>query len=370
MNDILGLINLRQPNPLLKINATRPFAAVPFAGKYRLLDFTLSAFVDAGINTVGLLTPIEARPLMDHIRSGKEWNLARKMGGLLYLPMDSEDVLVPEKGDIKAIHKNMAFLKRSNRQYLLFSYCDTVHNIDYKKVLEFHRQHNADATVVYTSKVNKLTKKGRVITVDEDERVTGLSKPQETAVGDNICMSAILIDRQIFIDAVEFAYAKDEKVFFDEVIGTHLEKLRVFGYNYKGYSARIDSVAAYYKASMDLLDMQTWRNLFFNGDLRIHTKILDAAPAKYLSGASVVNAMVANGCVIDGTVENSILSRQVKVGRNAVIRNCIIMQHATIGEDARLDGVICDKNAVIQAGAELKGTPEKPLCIAKFAMHD
>jgi glucose-1-phosphate adenylyltransferase len=370
MNDILGLINLRQPNPLLKINATRPFAAVPFAGKYRLLDFTLSSFVDAGLNTVGLLTPIESRSLMDHIRSGKEWNLARKMGGLLYLPMDTEDVMEPVKGDIKAYHKSMSFLKRSPRQYLLLSYSDTVHNINYKKVLEFHRQHNADATIVYTVKVNKLTKKGRVVTVDEDDRVTALSKPQETSVGDNICMSAILIDKQIFIDAVEFAFAKDEKEFFDDVIGKHLENLRVFGYNYKGYSARIDSVPAYYKASMDLLDLKTWRNLFFNGDLRIHTKIMDAAPAKYLSGAMVANSMVANGCVIDGTVENSILSRQVKVGRNAVVRNSIIMQKCVIGDDARLDGVICDKNAIIQAGAALKGTAERPLCIAKFAMHE
>ncbi len=370
MNEILGLINMREDNPLKKINANRPFVAMPFAGKYRLCDFTLSAFVDAGINTVGLLTPIEARSLMDHIRSGKEWNLARKMGGLLYLPMDSEDVMEPVKGDIKALHKNMAFLKRSGRQYLLYSYCDTVHNIDYERVLEFHRQHNADATVVFTNKVNKQVKKGRVVTTDEDDRITELSKPKETAVGDNICMSAILIDRHIFIDAVEYAFAKDEESFFDDVIGQHLDNLRVFGYNYTGYSARIDSVPAYYKASMDLLDIKTWRNLFFNGELRIHTKILDEAPAKYLAGAMVANSMVANGCIVDGTVENSILSRQVKVGRNAVIRNSIIMQNCVIGDDARLDGVICDKNGAIQAGAVLKGTPEKPLCIAKFALRD
>ncbi len=171
-------------------------------------------------------------------------------------------------------------------------------------------------------------------------------------------------------DNVEYAFAKDEESFFDDVIGQHLDNLRVFGYNYTGYSARIDSVPAYYKASMDLLDIKTWRNLFFNGELRIHTKILDEAPAKYLAGAMVANSMVANGCIVDGTVENSILSRQVKVGRNAVIRNSIIMQNCVIGDDARLDGVICDKNGAIQAGAVLKGTPEKPLCIAKFALRD
>lgn len=370
MRDILGLINLRQPNPLLKINASRPFAAVPFAGKYRLLDFTLSTFVDAGINTVGLLTPLGARSLMDHIRSGKEWNLARKMGGLFYLPMDEEDVLQPEKGDIKAFHKNMPFLERGKEQYLLFSYCHTVHNIDYNKVMDFHCQHNADATIVYTTQVNKLSKKSRIVTVDGDDRVTNLSKLQDSGVGDQISMSAILIDRRIFIDAVKFAYAKGETNFFDDVISKHLANLRVFGYHYKGYSARIDSVATYYRASMELLNLETWRNLFFHGNQRIHTKILDEAPAKYLSGAKASNSMIANGCVIDGTVENSILSRKVQVGRNAVIRNSIIMQHTIIGEGAKLDGVICDKNAVVQAGAVLKGTAEKPVCIAKFELHD
>ena len=143
----------------------------------------------------------------------------------------------------------------------------------------------------------------------------------------------------------------------------------MFGYHYQGYAKRIDSIASYFQVNMDLLHAKTWHDLFLMDKQRhIYTKIKDEAPAKYMEESHVSNSLVANGCIIEGRVENSILFRKVKVGKNAVIRNSIVMQHTSIGDDAELNYVICDKNTLIQPEAVLTGTKEKPLCIGKYSV--
>jgi len=367
-SDIIGLINLRDSSPLREMNERRPLSAVPICSKFRLIDFTLSSMVNAGIGNVGLLLGPEARALMDHIRSAKEWNLARKQDGLFYLPSDVEDIIHPSKGDIRDYYKNLRFVERGDSHYLLLSSCDMIHNIDYEKVLHFHRQHNADVTLIYHKQINALIGKGRVIETAKNGRITSMSELKDTNPGDNLFLQAMLIDSEIFLKSVRFAYAKGDTSFFDDVIGKNLDHLRVFGYQYDGYAIRIDSVQSYFQANMDLLNVDNMRNVF-RTDKPIYTKVMDEPPTRYLEGSKVTNSLIANGCVIEGKVENSILFRRVRIGRNAVIKNSIILQHSTIGEDAQLDGVVCDKNAIIQPEAILNGSADSPLCIAKFAVR-
>jgi glucose-1-phosphate adenylyltransferase len=365
MKDTIGLINMQVDNPLKELNEDRPLAAMPFAGKYRLLDFVLSGMVNAGIETVGLMLPKHARPVLDHVRSGKEWNLAHKNDGLFYLPMEVDEVVKPVTGDISAYYRNLRFVEVGSKKYLVLSYCRTLHNIDYDRVLHSHRQHNADVTLVYKKLPEARPGKAYVVNVAADGRITGIAEKEQIAAGDNLFMEALLIDCSIFTNAVRQAYAQGKQNFFTDVIGAELKRLRVFSYGYSSYAARITSIPDYYKASMDLLNLDNLRTVFKPG-LHIRTKIKDEAPAKYMEEALAKNCIIANGCVIEGQVENSILFRNVRVGKNACVRNSVIMQRAVVGEDAQVDCVICDKNVLIQPEAVLQGTKDKPLCIAKY----
>ena len=179
----------------------------------------------------------------------------------------------------------------------------------------------------------------------------------------------ILIDSDIFQHSIRRAYAKGYSYLITDILKRNVSRLRMFGYQYTGYAKRVDSIDSYFQINMDLLNAETWHDLFLADDQRhIYTKIKDEAPAKYMEESHVSNSLVANGCIIEGRVEDSILFRKVKVGKNAVIRNSIIMQHTCIGDDAELDYVVCDKNTVIQPEAVLLGTKEKPLCIGKYSV--
>jgi glucose-1-phosphate adenylyltransferase len=365
MIDTIGLINMMEDHPLTELNADRPLAALPFAGKYRLMDFALSEMVNAGIGTVGLLLPKHARSILDHVRSGKEWNLAHKSDGLYYLPMEVEDMTSEFQGDIKAYYRNLRFVEVTAKRYLILSFCKTLHNIDYDKVLHFHRQHNADVTLVYQKQTAPRPGAGYIMQMDTAGRLKALHKEDTIGKDDNLFVEALLIDCNIFIKLVSEAYIQGKKSFFDDIINGELGRLRVFGFPYEGYAARITTIKAYYAASMDLLNITNFRNVFKPG-LYIRTKIKDEAPAKYMEEALAKNSIVPNGCIIEGTVENSILFRNVHVGKNAHVKNSIVMQQSVIGEDAQMDCVICDKNVVVQPEAVLRGTKDNPLCIAKF----
>ena len=147
-SNMIAIINLRNESPLRELNEKRPLATIPVGGKFRLIDFTLSNLVNAGVSQVGLLLSAQSRSVLDHIRSGKEWGLARKGDGLFYLPEEVEDVVHPTEGDVPAYYKNLMFVERGNKPYILLTGCDMVQNIDYDEVLHFHRRHNADVTLI------------------------------------------------------------------------------------------------------------------------------------------------------------------------------------------------------------------------------
>jgi len=364
MNELLGLIDITDDKPLTEISVNRPVASQPFGGKYRVIDFTLSSMVNAGIGSIGLMLSEHSRSVLDHIRSAKEWGLARKQGGLYYLPPEHDEA-EKAKGEVGDYYRNLRFVERSYRRYLIVTKSESVHNINFTEALHSHRQHDADVTLVYKVAAMPHEGRARVLEMDRDGRVTAIKNVEHVEKGDKLFLQCVLMDTDIFIDAIRKAHAAGDTHFVDDVIGKRLVRARVYGYEHAGYYAHINSIQEYFRANMDMLDYKTWKDLFLQED-RIHTKIKDEAPAKYMEESSVKNSLVANGCVVEGTVENSIIFRSVRVGKNAVVRNCIVMQSSVIGEDAQLDGVICDKETIIQPEAILHGSPEQPVCIAKY----
>jgi glucose-1-phosphate adenylyltransferase len=223
--------------------------------------------------------------------------------------------------------------------------------------------------MIYQKQKYAFGREGYALIVDEQNRVIGIDAKPEIQAGENLYQRGIIIEGEVFQHCIRRAYAKGYTHLVTDVLKRNVDRLRIFGYNYQGYAKRIDSVNAYFQVNMDLLDMQVWRDLFFKDKQHhIYTKIKDEAPAKYMEEAHIHNSLVANGCIIEGHVENSILFRKVRVGKNAVIRNSIIMQRTVVGDDAQLDYVACDKNTVIQPEAVLSGTKENPLCIGKCSV--
>ena len=343
----------------------RTMASIPFGGRYRIIDFTLSNMVNSGITTVGLLTNNNYRSLIDHIGSGKDWDLARKDGGLILLPPFSEkhDKLYTTR--LEALGSLTGFLSRRNEKYVVLTDCDGVAKFDIANIINYHESKNADITLV--SHHGKVGSRSDFILLnsDADGRVNEIKLSPHVKDGTkaDIFINMMIINRQFLLNLVEDSVTHGFNSFESDILVKQLNSLKIYKYDFEGYYAGIDSMSAYFKHNMELLNKEVRDELF--GDRDIYTKVRDSAPSKYGEAAVVKNSLISDGCVIEGVVENSILFRGVKVAKGAVIRNSIIMQDNYIGENTSLNCVITDKNVVVSDRKTLSGCNELPYFIQK-----
>ncbi|MEG6585395.1 glucose-1-phosphate adenylyltransferase subunit GlgD [Dendrosporobacter sp. 1207_IL3150] len=368
MKRVMGIINLYENEELIQeITEHRPLAAVPFAGRYRLIDFTLSSMVNSGIQNVGILLRSKSRSLMDHLRSGKEWDLARKRDGLFILPpAQASSGAVKGNGDIENFYHNLDYIESSRQKYVLISNSHTVCNMNFRKAFQFHENTGADITIVYKEqeKDSEDFTGSTVLATTDDGRVIDLAVNPAKVNGGKISMDMYLMRKELLVDIINGCYARGGVDLLKDGLIKNIDSLKIYGYQHKGFVARINSIASYYRHNMELLKPEKWQELFMKSGL-IYTKVKDEAPAKYKENAKISNAMVANGCIIEGEVENSVLFRGVKVNKGACIRNSIIMQKCEIAENAIIENVICDKDVIITNGKWLKGDQRYPLVIEK-----
>ncbi|MDD4600182.1 Glycogen biosynthesis protein GlgD [bioreactor metagenome] len=365
MQNVMGIINLNESEELLReVTKHRPLAAVPFAGRYRVIDFILSSMVNSGIQNVGILVLSKYRALMDHLRSGKEWDLARKRDGLFILP--PAETQPCGSGDIENFYRNLDYIKSSRQQYVLIAGSNTICNLNFKKAFQFHQAKQADITVLYKEQEIQQDdfKHCAIVDCDADGRIVDMAVNPSRQESRKVSMKMYLMAKTTLIDLITDCAARGGTDFLMDGIVKNVGKLAIYGYPYKGFMGRIHSVASYYHQNMELLKPDRWQELFFKSG-PIYTKVKDEAPVKYKENAHIANAMIANGCVIEGTVENSILFRGVKVELGAYIKDSIIMQKCTIGANAKLENVICDKDVSISAEKWLKGEVNYPLVIEK-----
>lgn len=364
MKTVMGIINLQESEDLLQeITNQRPLAAVPFAGKYRLIDFPLSSMVNSGVQRVGILLPHKSRSVLDHLRSGKDWDLARKHDGLFYLPPSDVDHGI-RNGDIQNFYRHLDFIEHSSQKYVLITGGRLVYNINFENALRFHRNTGADITVIYDVQQEESIDGGTVIKTAENGMITDIAIDPVVYEDAKISMGIYLMDKRIFVDIVKGCFARGGTSFLIDGLMRLGDRYTVYGFKHDGYVARITSPTSYYRASMNILNPEIWEELFLNNG-SIYTKVKDEAPAKYNKSANVVNSMVANGCVVEGTVENSILFRGVKIGKGVHVKNSIVMQKCELQNEALVENVICDKNVVITQGKWLKGAPNYPLIVEK-----
>jgi glucose-1-phosphate adenylyltransferase len=366
MNNVLGIINLSINQPLLhELTYSRTTATVPFGGRYRLIDFVLSNMVNSGINNVAVLTHNSFRSVLDHLGSGKEWDLDRKQRGLFILPAANTNSTT-FNGDLQNFHGHLEYFSRSTEEYVIISSSHMICNIDYNEVVEAHIQKNADITLVYKEMDSTRDDLSSLIIVDvsKDNRVVRMTENHLEHDGNKVFMRMIVIKKDLLVELVKKSVTQNYYDLVRHVIIRNLHSLNVYAYEFTGYLAIINSIHNYYKYSMNLLKPQIWKSLFFQPGL-IYTKVKDEPPVEYTEGASVKNSLVANGCIIEGTVENSILFRGVKVRQGAVIKNSIVMQKCVIESDSSLDYVILDKDVFVSTGNRLEGEPQIPMVLTK-----
>jgi glucose-1-phosphate adenylyltransferase len=337
------------------LTSHRTVASVPFAGRYWLIDFALSNMINSGIHKVGVITKSNYQPLMDHIGSGKDWDLARKNGGISILPPFGEDSRTGlYRGRLDALMRIINYIDKSDAEFVVMSDCDMICNIDYNKVIEQHKKTNADITAVYhehhvdreTASHSLLYKTSRM--TGRIEEVTVYSQNIEGTY--KISMNTWVMRKDYMIGMITSAISNGKTKFSQDILLAEARNINIMGYEYKGYCAHINTVGNYFNYNMEMLNQDKRNELFYNTGRNIYTKVRDSEPTRYKSNASVKNSLIADGCIIDGTVENSVIFRGARIAKNAEIKNCILMTNTIVGEDCRLEWIISDQSAVISDG--------------------
>lgn len=368
---MLGIIYTGESDAQLKeLTSLRSVAAVPVAGRYRMIDFSLSSMVSSGIRNVGVIMQRNYQSLMDHLGSGREWDLHGKRSGLVILPpfMTRDNVGV-YTGYLDALKSNLQFLRRSKERYAVVTDTRILYTANFDEIVHAHAESGADITLLYSKDAGiRRNGSGRYLDIAENGRVRNLETDPIIPHFPNTYMEAFVIRREMLIDLVDRAVARGQHHLVRELLMDGLKdgSLRIGSYECPGKVWNIDSVQAYFDCNMDMLDSTVRKNLFY-GDTAVMTKLRDEMPTRYLGEGKAVNSLVADGCVIEGTVENSILFRGVKVEKGAKIKDCIIMQDGIIMRKAELQNCILDKQTTVLDNTRLIGARNYTVVIAKDA---
>lgn len=369
MGNVLGLVFANMHDTTLgDMTKNRTMGSVMFGGRYRLIDFPLSNMVNSGISEVGVITKSNYQSLLDHLGSAREWDLARKKGGLYILPPFGNVESTLYRGRIEALYGAMSFIKHSRAKYVILSDCDVVTNIDYKPIVAAHIESGADITAVAHTGVYSSDdiKTSTVFNVDADKKVTSVLINPDISGTCTTSLNVFVMSMDFLIETVNDAMARGNVSFERNILQEKCRELKIKIYEYDNYFSKLNSPESYFKSNMALLEPENARKLFVP-KRSIYTKVSDNAPVKYDLDSKVSNSLIADGCIIEGEVENSVLFRGVKVGKGAKVKNCIFMQGTVVGDNAELNYLITDKNVSICENHILTSSPQYPMYVGKGA---
>lgn len=359
-NNCLGIVfcNMGDENSS-ELTALRTMGSVPFGCRYRLIDFALSSLVNAGITKVGLVTKRNFQSLSDHVGNGRPWDLARKKGGLYILSPYSTAATGVYKGKIDALYGCRDYLRKSVEEYVILSEANVVANIDVERMIDRHIESGADFTIAYKRGIEGKN----YISLDGD-RITRFAA-ENTADDRGICsLNIIIMKKQLLTDLISEAMPHNYTDFAVDILQRNVDKFDMRGFEVTEFASVIVSMQSYFETNMKLLEKDV-RDDLFNMENPVYTKLRDDMPSRYGFDSRVSDSLIADGCLIEGEVENSIIFRGVHIGKNAKVKNCILMQSADVGEGTNLSYVISDKNVTFKEGRTLTGCQSFPLLIGK-----
>lgn len=358
----MGLIMADNPRVSLGVlTEPRALAAVPFAGRYRIIDFILSSMVNSGIKHVGVLARSKYRSLTDHIRTGASWDLDRMEQGLtIILPFFNA---VSNSGDPDDLSGLYDFVKSGKEKYVVIADANVIMNCRLEKAVMAHAESDADMTVMYNKDGNTCGSPC-LSTVFEDNILKDFYVNMENPETPDCAIGVIIMNRALLEDILEKETARGRTGFGTEIFLKKFDKYKIQGFEYEGSVLRINSAESYFTSSLSMLDPKI-RSEIFDKENPVYTKVKNMAPARYEQGCEVLDSLVSDGCCISGSVKSSLIFRGVNIGRNAVIENCIIMQDCVISEASTLKNVIIDKDCFVSTGSSLVGQPDYPVVVGK-----
>ncbi len=365
-NNAMGLILADNKKITLgELSGPRALSAVPFAGRYRVIDFMLSNMVNSGIKNVGVLTYNKYKSLMDHLGTGAAWSLDRKNDGLHILPPYVNSEATNLNGD-EELWGILDFLRTSRTTFVIVANSNVVLNTTFDAMIEAHEKSGADLTVMYNRDATKFGSPSYILDVDDDGFVKDMLYNPQKAASNKSSLGIICLRRDMLVDIISKQMSHGITHFGIHSMVKMFDELKVYAYEYAGVALRINSVQTYFNASMSLLNESVRDDLFWSGE-PIYTKVKDEAPTLYFETSDVKNSIVSDGCRIYGSIEDSIIFRSVTVSKNTTIKNCVVMQDAHISENCHLENVILDKNAFVRPGVRLVGHHDYPVVIGKGA---
>ncbi len=335
-------------NRMRELSRKRAISAMPVGGSFRCIDFALSNMSNSHVQTVAVLTQYNSRSLNEHLSSSKWWNFGRKQGGLyLFTPTVTAENSDWYRGTADAIYQNIDFLKKRHEPYVIISSGDCVYKMDYNELLDYHVEKKADITVVCKDMPaqNDVSRFG-VVKMNEESRIVEFEEKPLVAQSNTVSTGVYVIRRRQLIEMLEKAAEENRYDFVSDILVRYRSVKRIFGFKIKTYWNNIASVEDYYQTNMDFLKPEV-RSFFFRQDPKIYSKVDDLPPAKYNVGSEVSNSLISSGCIINSKVENSILFKQVFVGKNCVIKNSIILNGAYIGDNTHVENCIVESNGTL-----------------------
>lgn len=370
--EALGIIFPNSYDSLVpELVSERLMASIPFASRYRMCDFIVSSMVHSGIDNISIIVRKNYHSLLDHLGSGREWDLVRKNGGLNIVPPFAQKQVKVYAGRIEALESIRGYLNKQTEKYVILSDANIAVNFDFNNLLDTHIKSGADVTMVYRKQPipealirqsNSSEDLYYSLGINGDRVSKIYINPTEDGEM-NFSLNIYVVERELLIKMIDDAYLRGYTYFVRDVLDRQIDNLDIRGYCYEGYVAHIHDTKSYFEENMKLLKEENL-NALFSGN-QIYTKIRDDNPTRYINGAKAKNVMVADGCVIEGEVENSVLFRGVHIGKGAKVKNCVLMQDTVIGENASVEYVITDKNVTITSNKSLTGNDSYQVYVAK-----
>ena len=363
----IGIILAGGNNHRMKeLNQNRAISAMPIAGSYRSIDFSLSNMSNSHIQKVAVFTQYNARSLNEHLSSSKWWDFGRKQGGLfVFTPAMTADNSNWYRGTADAIYQNLSFLKDSHEPYVVIASGDCVYKLDYNKVLEYHVEKKADITVVCKDMDPTLSvDRFGTIKMNEESRIEEFEEKPLVSKSSTVSCGIYVIRRRLLIEMIERCAEEDRYDLVRDILIRYKDMKRLYGYKIKSYWRNIASVDDYFNTNMDFLKPEI-RDYFFNQYPDIYSKVDDLPPAKYNSGARIKNSLISSGCIVNGTVEDSVLFKKAYIGNNCYIKNCIILNYVYIGDNTHIENCIVESKGTIRANSYYKGENEIQIVVER-----
>jgi glucose-1-phosphate adenylyltransferase len=335
-------------NRMKELSRKRAISAMPVGGSFRCIDFALSNMSNSHIQTVAVLTQYNSRSLNEHLSSSKWWDFGRKQGGLyLFTPTVTQENSNWYRGTADAMYQNIDFLKKRHEPYVIISSGDCVYKLDYNELLTYHVEKKADITIVCKDMPAQAdVSRYGVVRMNEESRIIEYEEKPLVAQSNTISAGIYVLRRRQLIEMLEKAAEENRFDFVSDVLVRYRSVKRIYGYKLRSYWSNIATTEDYFRTNMDFLKPEV-RNFFFREEPKIYSKVDDLPPAKYNVGSEVSNSLISSGCIINSKVENSVLFKQVFVGKNCVIKNSVILNGAYIGDNTHVENCIVESNGTL-----------------------